>query len=617
MRSSLSTGEALLVISSISLMITAPRATAQTAARAPTPATSAAGLVGLWGSDRFFGPEVRGELTIIRSGDQWTARISGYTAAVQIQGDTVSFTLPGEHGEFRGHLGRDSKAIRGHWIQPRRVTSGTAYASPLELRALRSSSRSSRSWRGEVVPLDDRLTLYLLVQQQPNGAIQAFFRNPERNFGRGALYDVSLETATLRLTEPKTGQLRFEGTCDPQSDGLTFRLPLVDNTSFQFTRRTPDNAPGFFPRTPAPVRYRYQQPLDVSDGWVTASLEEVGLDANPIAALVQRILDTDSTAARVPLVQGLLIARNGKLVLEEYFFGFSQDRVHDLRSAGKSFSTTLAGMAIDHRARFNLKTPVLSLYPEYRELANPDQRKQAITVEHLLTMSTGLSCEDEDDKSPGNEDRMQSQQQQPDWYKYTLDLPVSHPPGEVAAYCSATINLIGGVLRNATGEWVPELFQKYIAAPLDFGRYYLNLMPTGNAYLGGGIQLRPRDAIKLGQVFLDGGVWNRRRVISQRWVAQATSFHTRLTSGNRDGYNWWLNDLQVGDRVFHTYGATGNGGQVITVVPELKLVVMFTGGNYSNFPMWRKFNEEYLPQYIIPAAMNSRAVEARSRRGRR
>ena len=614
---SLSTGKALLVISSIGLTIYAPQGTAQSAPPAPTQGTRAAGLVGLWGSDRFFGPEVRGELTIVRSGDQWTARISGYTAAVHIEGNTVSFTLPGGHGEFRGHLGPDSKAIRGHWIQPRRVINTTAYASPLELRALRSSAHSLGAWRGEVVPLDDRLTLYLLVQRQPDGAIQAFFRNPERNFGRGALYDVSLEGATLRLTEPKTGQLRFEGTYDAQGDGFTFRLPVVEeNNAFQFTRRTPDNAPGFFPRTPAPVRYRYQRPLDLSDGWVTASLEEVGLDRDAISALVQRILDTDSSAARVPLVQGLLIARNGKLVLEEYFFGFSQDRVHDLRSAGKSFSTTLAGMAIEHGARFNLKTPVLSLYPEYRELANPDPRKQAINVEHLLTMSTGLSCEDEDDNSPGNEDRMQSQRQQPDWYKYTLDLPVSHSPGEVAAYCSATINLIGGALRNATGEWVPELFQKYIATPLEFGRYYLNLMPTGNAYLGGGIHLRPRDAIKLGQVFLDDGVWNRRRVISQRWVAEATSFHTRLTSGNRDGYNWWLNDLQVGDRVFHTFGATGNGGQVISVVPELKLVVMFTGGNYSNFPMWRKFNEEYLPQYIIAAAVNGRAVQTRSR-GRR
>src|SRR5262249_23107513 len=166
--------------------------------------------------------------------------------------------------------------------------------------------------------------------------------------------------------------------------------------SFQFTRRTPDDAPGFFPRTPALARYQYQRPLDNSDGWPTASLEDVGFDPKPITALVQRILDTDSAEARVPLVQGLLIARNGKLVLEEYFFGFSQDRVHDLRSAGKSFSTTLAGIAIDHGARFNLKTPVLSLYPRYRELANPDARKQAISVEHLLTMSTGLSCEDED-----------------------------------------------------------------------------------------------------------------------------------------------------------------------------------------------------------------------------
>jgi len=173
MRSSLSAGKALVVASSVAIAATiSSLAPAQGTAQPGDAATSAAGLVGLWGSDRLFGPQIGGELTIARSGDQWTARIAGYTAAVRIEGDTVSFALPGEQGAFRGRLGRDSKAIRGHWTQPRGIGNGTAYASPVELRALRSVG-SLRAWRGEVVPLEDRISLYLLVQRQPDGAIRS------------------------------------------------------------------------------------------------------------------------------------------------------------------------------------------------------------------------------------------------------------------------------------------------------------------------------------------------------------------------------------------------------------------------------------------------------------
>jgi len=440
-------------------------------AQKPAAPIDADRLVGLWGSDRFFGPEVRGVLTVVKRGAGWRASIAGYSVPMELKAGAASFQLPGGKGGFRGRFEGKPSQLRGHWIQPVQMASGTAYATPVDL-----SSKDRRVWRGEVVPLDDRFTVYLFVQRDPDGVLRAFFRNPERNLGRGATFAVSVEGETVRLARPKSDQ-KIDGTYDSKTGHLSFRLNQVNDAIFDFTRRDPEQALGFAIRVPM-ERYQYHRPEDDDDGWATASLSEVGLDEARVSALVQHILDGESRKAGGPRIQGLLIARHGKLVLEEYFDGFSRERPHDLRSAGKTFATSLVGAAIGHGARLSVKTPVYAAFSDYPSFANPDPRKQQITVEHLLTMSSGLACDDDDQSSPGNEDTMQSQKAQPDWYKYTLDLPLQHPPGEFAAYCTATINLLGGVLRNATRSWLPDLLRQYITDPLEFHRYHVNLTPT-------------------------------------------------------------------------------------------------------------------------------------------
>lgn len=563
-------------------------------AQKPVAPIDANGLVGLWGSDRFFGPEVRGLLTVVKRGPDWSASIAGYSVPMEVKAGAASFQLPEGKGGFKGRFKGKSNQLRGHWIQPAQMVSGTAYATPVDLR-----SKDGRVWRGEVVPLDDRFTVYLFVQRDPDGVVRAFFRNPERNLTRGATFDVSVEGEAIRLARPKSNQ-KIDGAYDSKAGRLSFRFNQVNDAIFDFTKRDPEQALGFAIRVPM-QRYQYRRPVDDDDGWATASLSEVGLDEARISALVQHILDGESRKAGGPRIQGLLIARHGKLVLEEYFDGFSRERPHDLRSAGKTFSTSLVGAAIAHGARLSVKTPVYAAFANYPSFANSDPRKQQVTVEHLLTMSSGLACDDDDESSPGNEDTMQSQTAQPDWHKYALDLPLQHPPGEFAAYCTATINLLGGVLHNVTGSWLPDLLHQYIAEPLDFRRYHVNLMPTGEGYLGGGLYLRPRDFIKLGQLFLQGGVWRGRRVVSKDWAEQATVQHTRLNNGNSDGYNWWLREMRVAEHSYRTYAAGGNGGQTVTVIPELDLVVMFTAGNYGD-RIWTKIVPELVPQYILAAA---------------
>jgi CubicO group peptidase (beta-lactamase class C family) len=248
--------------------------------------------------------------------------------------------------------------------------------------------------------------------------------------------------------------------------------------------------------------------------------------------------------------------------------------------------------------------------------ANPDPRKDQITLAHLLTHTSGLACDDNDDASPGNEGTMQSQRAQPDWWKYTLDLPIAHEPGTRYAYCSAGSNLVGAVLTTASGTWLPALFDRLLAQPLGFQRYHWNLMPSGDGYLGGGVSMRPRDLLKIGQLYLDGGRWHGLRLVDSSWVRISTAAHARISPattgldsssfGNfygeaEEGYGWHLSTLRSGGREHPEYAATGNGGQLLIVVPDLDLTVVFTAGNYGQGGVWTRFRSQIVPQEIIPA----------------
>jgi CubicO group peptidase (beta-lactamase class C family) len=283
-----------------------------------------------------------------------------------------------------------------------------------------------------------------------------------------------------------------------------------------------------------------------------------------------------------------------------------------MRSASKTFASVLVGIADEHGAKLTPSTAVYPLFSNYAAFANPDPRKQQITLRDIMTMSAGNACDDNDDKSPGNEDRMQQQRAQLDWYKYTLDLPMARDPGGPdALYCSADINLVGGTVASAMNAWLPDLFERYIARPLQFGHYYLNLMPDGQAYMGGGAYLRPRDQIKLGQLYLDHGIWNGRRIVSEKWVAESTSMHTRFSPENslgqehQYGFGWHLHKVEVGGKSYRLFAAEGNGGQFVIVIPDLDLVVGINGGSYGEFRKWYSWELKLVPQYIVPAAVRS------------
>jgi CubicO group peptidase (beta-lactamase class C family) len=562
-------------------------------------------LLGLWGSEQVFGPLVRGSLTIDGRESQWRASIAGFNVPVERDEKRITFVLPGGVGEFRGRLSTVSKTIDGDWIQPAGVVNNNRYATPIQLASVRASV-----WRAMVLPLDDRVSFYASIQPKPDGTMTAFIINPEFNMFRRRSYDVTLKDGTVTFNNPKNENDHFQGTYDTTTGSL--QLAVLDSyPPLLFSRRKGD-AVGFFPRTPATQEYIYTKPISSDDGWATATLSETEMEAQPIAALVEKILTADQTDNPVN-IQSLLIARHGKLVFEEYFYGFNQERSHDMRSAAKTFAPVLVGIARDRGIKIDPETPVDALFPDEKPFANVDERKTHVTLKTLMTMTSGFACDDNDDASPGNEDNMQNQSAQPDWYKYTLDLPMAgEPGGKHAVYCSANLNLVGGAVSHATRSWLPEFFDAYLARPLQFRTYHMNLMLTGEAYLGGGLYLRPRDQLKLGQLYLSGGLWAGRRVVSKEWVQQSTTAYsafnqqTDFDANHEYGYGWHINQLTVGNRVFRTYSAGGNGGQIVMVIPELDLVVGFNGGSYGEFNRWYRWGLQLVPQYVIPAALGQK-----------
>lgn len=539
-------------------------------------------LDGLWRAKKVFGPEVRGTLTIEKEGDAYRAEIAGRVTRVRVDKNDVSFALADDEGSFRGHLRNDT--ITGHWIQPRGANLGYPYALPVTL----VRAGSSR-WRGTITPDEDSFTHFLSI-----GANNIFLRNPDRNLGRFLpIQRIAIDGSIVRLYGAND-KLLADGQWDPDNDRLSVDFPNRGGF-FDFRRATPADDRAFHPRGKSPAPYVYRKPPQEDDGWPVASAEEAGLKAGEIAKFVQFLLDTPIDSVHAQDVHALLIARHGKLAVEEYFHGFDRDQLHDTRSAAKVLADLLAGAAMQSGTKFSSSTPVYATL----ERQTDDERARRITLEHLLTMSSGLDCDDSNPNSAANEDRMQDEQPDADWPRLTLDARMVREPGTQAVYCSMSPNLAGRVIARVTNRWLPDLFRDGIAEPLQIRRYALNLQGNGDAYMGGGARLNARDFLKLAQLMLDGGKWRGRQVIPAEWARRSIEPRFEL-GGIRYGYTWWRIAWPFNGRNVEAFFAGGNGGQIAMGIPELDLAVVFFGGNYSD-PVAYVPQREYVPRFILPA----------------
>ncbi|HKE43204.1 MAG TPA: serine hydrolase [Steroidobacteraceae bacterium] len=553
-------------------------------------------LVGLWKAQRWYGPYARGPLLLQKTAAGWSADFNGSRWPVRATGKELQFELSDEQGSFRGQLRPDGR-IAGHWTSPNSLTNGSKYASPLLL------ERSGLDlWRGDVEPRNDQFTLYLMLQKRADGSIGAFLRNPERNIG--VFYDLDRLERTgsdVRLIGHRLGSKKEEtllsGTYDAEQKILSIGFNSRGGT-YDFRPDTDDSY--FYPRGKNPGRYAYQVPPARNDAWPTATLEDVGIDRPAIERFIQVLLDMPMDTVHAPEVEGILVARHGKLVLEEYFHGEHRDKFHETRSAAKSLTATMVGAVMEAGAPLALSTPVYQVMYAGQELpADLDPRKRAMTLENLLSMSSGYFCDDNNPQAPGNEDSMLDQSEEPDYYRYTLRVPMDSAPGEKTVYCSINPNLALGVVNRATGESVLDTFDRLLGTPLRIATYAWPLDPAGHPYGGGGAQFLPRDFMKLGQLMLNDGTWQGRRILGKDFVKRASA-PARELNNIQYGYLWWSIQYPYKNRTVRAFFAGGNGGQAVMVLPELDLVIATYGGNYADRVSLR-IQQDFVPNYVLPA----------------
>ena len=335
----------------------------------------------------------------------------------------------------------------------------------------------------------------------------------------------------------------------------------------------------------------------------TADPAAVGLSA---ARLQQ--MEAAIKAGEFKQVTSVLIARNGKLVFERYFDSDGAAGLRNTRSVTKTVTGMLVGLAIELGLIPSVDAKVLGYFADKEPLQNPDPRKAAITVEDFLTMSSLLECDDDNQFSRGNEERMYLLE---DWAKFALDLPIrgfaswTDPParspyGRSFSYCTAGVTLLGPLLERATHEPVPKFADEHLFAPLGITGIRWQFQPSGAAMTGGGLLLHSIDLLKLGQLYLNGGTWNGRRVVSPEWVSRSLAPHASVREGTEYGYLWWLQRFHAGARDFQAFGMSGTGGNKVYVFPKEQLVAVVTTTNYRVSGA-HPLSERLLTEYILSA----------------
>jgi CubicO group peptidase (beta-lactamase class C family) len=336
--------------------------------------------------------------------------------------------------------------------------------------------------------------------------------------------------------------------------------------------------------------------------WPTASPDAAGLSAAGITNMEDAV-----NARKFEAITSILIARGGKLVYERYFDEAGATGLRNTRSATKTIAGMLVGIAIADGSIPDESVALLSYLPRYRHVAKTEPRKSRISFRDVMTMSSMLECNDWEDISRGNEERMYLIE---DWVGFYWELPVrgfpawttkpaDSPYGRAFSYCTAGVTTLGAAIEGAVKEPLDAYAKRKLFDPLGIGTLAWQYMPLGTAQAGGGLSLTSRDLLKLGALYADGGSWAGKQIVPAAWVTRSLEPKAQMEDGNRYGYLWWLHEFKVGGKQIATYAMNGSGGNTVQIVPSLDMVVVITTTNFKvrNAP---RLTMKLLTEHVLP-----------------
>ena len=357
-------------------------------------------------------------------------------------------------------------------------------------------------------------------------------------------------------------------------------------------------APRFNSKGEPQTEYTYQLPEKIEGDWEISSLEKEGVDSAKIVKLIKNIL-----AGKFPNTHSVLLVKNGKLILEEYFYGNNRDDLHYLASATKSITSILVGISLDEEMLKNIDQNVYELFPDYEGTEWID-KKYEINVRHLLSMASGIEW---DENRPATDSRHDyfAMRRGGDWIRYVFNKNLVALPGQQFNYNGGLSALLGEIIRRTSGLNAEKFSEKYLFGPLGISHYNWLKYNDGSINTGGGLLLKPRDMAKIGQMMLNNGKYNGKKIVSEEWITESTDNYIVPKSfpmGSGYGYQWWRGETNINGRTIKTYFAQGLGGQFIFIVPSLKITAIFTSQLKDNF-LGEFRPQVMMTEYIIPALL--------------
>jgi CubicO group peptidase (beta-lactamase class C family) len=363
----------------------------------------------------------------------------------------------------------------------------------------------------------------------------------------------------LRTTELKVGALIAEGELQ-----LTVNKPKIDERLVDI------------------------QPIKPNSGW---KISDASYDQEKIRQLNRKIAENLYRE-----IKSIIVIRDGQLLIEEYFNGATRDTLQNTRSVGKSFASTMMGIAIGE-GYLKSEDQTLKDFYDLSKFANYSTKKESVTLKSLLTMSSGFEGNDDDEKSPGNEEKMYPTA---DWIKFALDLRMDDKKqvGETFNYFTAGVVVLGDVINKSVPGGLEKYADTKLFKPLGITKYEWQYTPQKVPSTAGGLQLSALDLAKYGQLYKNGGLWNSKQIIPRDWVDKTfTKYH-----GWDYGYLFWNTTLSANGKQYEAFNASGNGGNKIFVFKDQPLVVVITATAFGKAWMHLQVNK-MMESYILPAVV--------------
>lgn len=336
------------------------------------------------------------------------------------------------------------------------------------------------------------------------------------------------------------------------------------------------------------------QPIKTGSGW---EISDFKFDTKKIEEL-----NSDIATYNLKEITSVVVINDGQLMLEEYFNGADRNTLHDPRSAGKSFASTIMGIAIND-GYIKDENQTLDQFYDLKKFENYNIKKDQITIKDLLTMSSALEGSDANSDSPGNEENMYPTE---NWVKFTLDLPIdpSKTNGGKWDYFTAGTIVLGDILDKKVPGGLEKYADEKLFNPLNITKYQWQYTPQNVANTAGSLQMRSLDYAKYAQLYKNGGTWNGKQILPQQWVQKTFSHQIQIPERDKEFYSYlfWNKTVLYKGKNYETYYCAGNGGNEFIIFKDLPIVIIITSKAY-NKPYGHPQADRIVQDFILPAIL--------------